>query len=68
MVEKQSNELFEEQLQEIDRDLCKFDANRETSWEKQGENNKENILERLTIKEGGSSTKVYSRAHTPPLP
>ena len=68
MVEKQSNELFEEQLQEIDRDLCKFDANRETSWEKQGENNKENISERLTVKEGGSSTEVYSRAHTPPLP
>ena len=68
MAEKKSDELFEEQIQEIDRELGKFDANKEISRDKQGENNKENSLEFLTINEGGSYTKVYSRAHNfPPL-
>ena len=68
MAEKKSDELFEEQIQEIDRELGKFDANREISRDKQGENNKENNLEFLTINEGVSHTKVYSRAHNfPPL-
>nr|POE64792.1 hypothetical protein CFP56_75007 [Quercus suber] len=64
MAGKQADELFEEQIQEIDRDLCKFEAIRETFLENQGKNNKENILEGLTINKGGSLAKVYSRAHT----
>ena len=63
MAEKQFDELFEEQIQEIDHELCKFDANRETSRENHGGNNKENSLEFWTINEGGSSKRVYSRAH-----
>lgn len=68
MPEKQSNELFEERIQEIDRDLCKFDVNKESFLEKQWGYNKENILDGLTINEGGSPTKVYSLAHPSPLP
>lgn len=63
MPENQSKELFEEQIQEIDQELCKFDVNKESFLEKQWGYNKENILEALTINEGGSSTKVHSRAH-----
>uniref|UniRef100_A0A7N2KMA2 Zinc knuckle CX2CX4HX4C domain-containing protein n=1 Tax=Quercus lobata TaxID=97700 RepID=A0A7N2KMA2_QUELO len=58
MAEKKSDEIFEEQIQEIDRELSKFEANREHSRDKQEENN----LEFLTINGEGSSTKVYSRA------
>ena len=48
--------------------MGKFDANREISRDKHGENNKDNNLEFLTINEGVSHTKVYSRAHNfPPL-
>ena len=68
MAEKKTDEIFEEQIQEIDRELGKFDANREISRDKQGENNKENNLEFLSFNEGVSHTKVYSRAHNfPPL-
>ena len=62
MAEKKSDEIFEEQIQEIDRELSKFEANREHSRDKQGENNKENNLEFLKINGEGSSTKVYSRS------
>ena len=43
--------------------MGKFDANREFSWDKQGETNKENNLEFLSSNEGVSHTNVYSRAH-----
>lgn len=51
----------------MDRDLGKFDTTGNLFWKISGGKNKENILEKLTINEGASSTKVYSRAHSFPL-
>ena len=61
--EKQvANELFEAKIQEIDRDLCKFELIRETVVQSDHITNKENILEFATSNERPQQAKVYTHA------
>ena len=66
-VERKSDELFEERLQEIDRNISKFDTNRESDVEKQWGKNKEDLVQQLVVNEKASPAKVYSRALSSPI-
>ena len=67
MWKRKSDELFEERLQEIDRDISKFDTNRESDVEKQWGKNKEDLVQQLVVNEKASPAKVYSRALSSPI-
>ena len=56
-----ANELFEAKIQEIDRDLCKFELIRETVVQSNHTTNKESILESGTSDERSHQAKVYTR-------
>ena len=66
-MERKSDELFEERLQEIDRDINKFDTNRESDVEKQRGKNKEELVQQFVVNERASPAKVYSRALSSPI-
>ena len=62
---KSSEEIFEERIEEIDRELNKFDPNTDLASKLLADRGKENFLESLSLNDTTLLATQNARAHQP---